>query len=133
MCMNLLDVYRFKKFYFTLIFCSGLQADRNQHFKSNRLFSINQAGIHKRHYSKVPLQTRYYRDSALNNGVKILPGNKELTYKRVRVRSVTSKGTDARSIERLTSDLENRIKHQSTVDDDREKRVPPTKGNKELN
>lgn len=62
-----------------------------------------------------------------------MPGNKELTYKRVRVRSITSKGTDARSIERLTRDLENRIIQQSTVDDDREKRVPPTKGNKELN
>lgn len=111
----------------------AIQAGR----KNDRSFPISQDGKHLRSPLQLPLRTRHTRDLTFSNGVRKFHTNKELALKGARLRSLISQNADARSLERLTDDLENLTEllksreekaQQDVVEDDSDKRGQSTKG-----
>lgn len=93
--------------------------------RSRRLFPINQA-------ANFLLQTKYFRHSTFNDGVRRLSKNKELGHKRILKRSVTSKipENEDGSIEwLLKSRKQNGKRQRRFADNHREKRGQTTNGN----
>ena len=107
----------------------ALKSGRSQHWRSRRLFSINQAGNHEQYYLNSLPPTRYFRALTFNNGVTRRSNNKELAQKRVQKRSVTSKIPDVGSIEWfLKSRKENHKGKRRFADNHREKRGQSNNG-----